>query len=96
LRAAFESALSGRRGELASYGEILNGISMINAQLEGAESLLGNLRGELLALDTSLPPGSLESGLVHLRARVAYFRRSLDEVTRSVETLPQAERLSAR
>jgi hypothetical protein len=96
LRAPFESALAGRRGELASYGEILNGISMINAQLEGAESLLGNLRGELLALDTSLSPGSLESGLVHLRARVAYFRRSLDEVTRSVETLPQAERLPAR
>jgi hypothetical protein len=96
LRAPFESALSGRRGELASYGEILNGISMINAQLEGAESLLSNLRGELLALDTSLSPGSLESGLVHLRTRVAYFRRSLDEVTRSVETLPQAERMPAR
>jgi hypothetical protein len=88
LRAAFESALSGRRGELESYGEILNGISMINAQLEGAESLLSNLRGELLALDTSLSPGSLESSLVHLKTRVAYFRRSLDEVTRSIETLP--------
>ncbi len=96
LRAPFESALAGRRGELASYGEILNGISMINAQLEGAESLLGNLRGELLALDTSLSPGSLESSLVHLKTRVAYFRRSLDEVTRSVETLPAAERLPVR
>ena len=96
LRAPFESALSGRRGELASYGEILNGISMINAQLEGVESLLSNLRGELLALDTSLSPGSLESGLGHLRTRVAYFRQCMDEVTRSVETLPQAERLSAR
>jgi hypothetical protein len=88
LRAPFESALSGRRGELASCGEILNGISMINAQLEGAESLLSNLRGELLALDTSLSPGSLESSLVHLKTRVAYFRRSLDEVTRSIETMP--------
>jgi hypothetical protein len=96
LRAPFESALSGRRGELASCGDILDGISMINAQLEGAESLLGNLRGELLALDTNLSPGSLESGLLHLKERVAYFRRGLDEVTRSVETLPRAERLPAR
>jgi hypothetical protein len=96
LRAPFESALAGRRGELAGYEDILNGISMINAQLEGAESLLSNLRGELLALDTSLSPGSLESSLVHLKTRVAYFRRSLDEVTRSVETLPAAERLPVR
>jgi hypothetical protein len=96
LRAPFETALESRRGELASYGEILNGISMINAQLEGAESLLSNLRGELLALDTGLSPGSLEPSLVHLKERVAYFRRSLDEVTRRVETLPQAERLPAR
>lgn len=96
LRAPFESALSGRRGELASYTDILEGISMINAQLEGAESLLGNLRGELLALDTNLSPGSLESGLVHLKERVAYFRRGLDEVTRSVETLPRTERLPTR
>src|SRR3712207_6445570 len=66
LRAPFESALSGRRGELASCEDILDGISMVNAQLEGAESLLGNLRGELLALDTNLSPGSLEPGLVHL------------------------------
>jgi hypothetical protein len=96
LRAPFETALESRRGELASYGEILNGISMINAQLEGAESLLSNLRGELLALDTGLSPGSLEPSLVHLKERVAYFRRSLDKVTRSVETLPRAERLPAR
>jgi uncharacterized membrane protein len=96
LRAPFESALSGRRGELASCTDILDGISMINAQLEGAESLLGNLRGELLALDTNLSPGSLEPGLVHLKERVAYFRRSLDEVTRSVETLPATERLPVR
>ena len=96
LRAPFESALAGRRGELAGYDDILNGISMINAQLEGAESLLSNLRGELLALDTSLSPGSLESSLVHLKTRVAYFRRSLDEVTRSVQTLPTPERLPVR
>jgi chromosome segregation ATPase len=96
LRAPFESALSGRRGELASCGDILDGISMVNAQLEGAESLLGNLRGELLAVDTNLSPGSLESGLVHLKERVSHFRRGLDEVTRSVETLPVTERLPAR
>jgi hypothetical protein len=93
LRVPFESALSGRRGELASCGDILDGISMINAQLEGAESLLSNLRGELLALNTGLSPGALESGLVHLKERVAYFRQSMDEVTRSVETLPATERL---
>lgn len=96
LRAPLESALAGRREELASGEGILDGISMINAQLEGAESLLGNLRGELLALDTNLSPGSLEPGLVHLKERVAYFRRSLDEVTRSVETLPTTQRLSVR
>jgi hypothetical protein len=96
LRAPFESALSGRRGELASCGDILDGISMINAQLEEAESLLSNLRGELLVLDTGLSPGSLESGLVHLKERVSHFRRSLDEVTRRVETLPVTERLPAR
>jgi len=96
LRAPLETALEGRRGELAGCGEILNGISMINAQLEGAESLLNNLRGELLALDTAPSPGSLEPDLLHLKERVAYFRHSLDEVTRSVETLPQAERLPAR
>jgi hypothetical protein len=96
LRAPFESALLGRRGELASCGDILDGISMINAQLEGAESLLSNLRGELLALNTGLSPGALESGLFHLKERVAYFRRGLDEVTRSVETLPATERLPIR
>lgn len=89
LRGPFESALNGRRDELSTYGALLDGISMINAQLEGAESLLGGLRGELLAMDTSLAPGSLESGLVRLKERVAYFRQSLDEMTRSVETLPK-------
>ncbi len=96
LRRPFESALQGRRGELASCEDILDGISMINAQLEGAESLLSNLRGELLALNTGLSPGALESGLVHLKERVAYFRQGLDEVTRSVETLPATERLPIR
>jgi chromosome segregation ATPase len=90
LRAPLERALSGRRGELASCKDILEGISMINAQLEDAESLLSNLRAELLALDTSLSPGSLEPGLAHLKERVSYFRRSMDEVRRSVEALPVA------
>ena len=96
LRAPFEAALEGRRGELDGYGDILNGISMINAQLESAESLLGNLRGELLAVDNRLAPGSLEPGLRQLKERVAYFRRGLDEVTRSVESLPATERMAAR
>ena len=96
MRAPFESALAGRRGELAGYDDILGGISMINAQLESAESLLGNLRGELLALDDSLVSGSLDPGLAQLKERIAYFRRGLDEVTRRVETLPATERMSAR
>lgn len=93
---AFESALDGRRGELENYEDILNGISVINAQLEGAESLLGNLRGELLALDDSLVSGGLDPGLAQLKERIAYFRRGLDEVTRRVETLPATERMPAR
>jgi hypothetical protein len=98
LRAPFESALDGRRGELASCEDILDGISMINAQLEDTECLLSNLRGELLALDTSLSPGTLDPGLAQLKSRVAYFRQSMDEVARSVESLPAAtrERLPAR
>ena len=98
LRAPLESALSGRRGELASSKGLLDGISLINAQLEDAESLLSSLRGELLALDTSLSPGSLDPGLAQLQSRVAYFRQSMHEVRRSVETLPAAttERLLAR
>jgi hypothetical protein len=96
LRVPFETALEGRRGELASCDEVLNGISMINAQLEGAESLLGNLRAELLAVDTSLSPGSIEPSLVHLKERVAYFRRGLDELTRRVDTLPATEQLPSR
>lgn len=100
LRVPFENALAGRRGELEGYEEALSGISMINAQLEGVESLLGNLRSELLALDTSLAPRSLESGLAHLKERVAYFRRSMDEVARNVDYLSKpdtvTEELSAK
>jgi hypothetical protein len=96
MRATFESALEGRRGELAGYGAVLGGISMINAQLESAESLLGNLRGELLALDDSLVSGPQAPGLARLKERIAYFRHGLDEVTRSVETLPATERMPTR
>jgi hypothetical protein len=88
LRASFEAALEGRRGELEAHEQIPGAIGMINAQLEGIESLLGNLRGELLALDASPTALSPESGLVGLKQRVAYFRRSLDEVKRSVDRLP--------
>jgi len=96
MRAPFESALEGRRGELAGYEDVLGGISMINAQLEGAESLLGNLRAELLALDDNLVSGPQDPGLARLKERIAYFRHGLDEVTRHVETLPATERMSAR
>src|SRR5215204_5823006 len=88
LRASFEAALEGRRGELEAHEQIPRAIGMINAQLEGIESLLGNLRGEMLALDASPTTLSPESGLVGLKQRVAYFRRSLDEVKRSVDRLP--------
>lgn len=87
LRASFRAALEGRRGELAACDGMPEAISVINAQLEGIESMLGNLRGDLLALDPSLSPYALESGLVGIKERVAYFRRSLDEVTRSAEEL---------
>ena len=98
LREPLESALSGRRGELATSKDMLDGISMINAQLEDAECLLSNLRGELLALDTSLSPGALEPGLAQLQSRVAYFRQSMDEVMRSVKSVPPvtSEKLPAR
>ncbi|QIN84695.1 hypothetical protein GBA63_20105 [Rubrobacter tropicus] len=96
LRTSFEAALEGRKEELAGYGDILDGISMINAQLESAESLLGNLRGELLAVDNRLSSGPLDPRLQQLKERVAYFRRGLDEVTRSVESLPATERMAAR
>ena len=90
LRRQLEFALAGRREELEGVEMLCNGISVINAQLEGAESLLANLRGELLALDPSLSPSALESGLVHLKERVAYFRRSLDQVARTVDPLDEA------
>ena len=96
MRAPFESALEGRRGELAGYQDVLDGISMINAQLESAESLLGNLRAELLALDDNLISSPQDPGLARLKERIAYFRHGLDEVTRRVETLPATERMSAR
>ncbi|MGF1470150.1 MAG: hypothetical protein ACFB50_00225 [Rubrobacteraceae bacterium] len=98
LRTPFEAALASRREELAGYDDILSGISVINAQLEGVESLLGNLRGELLSIDTSLSPRSVEPGLVQLKERISYFRRSLDEVTRTVDHLPNnvTEELSTK
>ena len=99
LRTAFENALAGRRGELAGYEEVLDGIGAINAQLEGVESLLSNLRGELLAIDSGAVSGSVESGLLRLREQVAYYRKGLDEVKRSVDRLPEAtttERMTAR
>lgn len=88
LKASFKTALEGRRGELASYEEVPQAIGMINAQLEGIESLLGNLRGELLALDTSPTALAAEPRLVGLKRRISYFRRSLEEVKRSVDRLP--------
>ena len=87
LRASFEATLESRRGELAVYDEIPRAIGLINGQLESIESLLGNLRGELLAVDPSITPLALEPKLVSLKDRVAYFRRSLEEVNRSTERL---------
>lgn len=88
LHATFESALAGRRGELDGYGDMLNGISLVNAQLEGAESLLGSLRGDLLTLDSSMTPYALDSGLMRLKERVALFKKSFDEVSYAVEAIP--------
>ncbi len=85
LRASFEAALAGRRGELAAIDAVPTAIGTINAQLEGIEGLLSNLRGELLALDPGLSPHALESGLVAIKERVSFFRRGLDEATRSLE-----------
>lgn len=85
LRASFEAALEGRRGELAAIDAVPEAIGTINAQLEGIEGLLGNLRGELLALDPGLSPYALESELVAIKERVSFFRRGLDEATRSLE-----------
>lgn len=98
LRAPLERALANRREQLAGYGDVLSGISVINAQLEGVESLLGNLRGELLAIDKGLSPRSMEPELAQIKERISYFRHSLDEVTRAVDHLPAptTEELSAR
>ena len=96
LRASFEAALEGRRGELAAIDAIPAAIGTINAQLEGIEGLLRNLRGELLALDQGLSPHALESGLVAIKERVSYFRRGLDEATRSLEEKRLPEEASAR
>ncbi len=88
LRSTFENALAGRRGELDGYGAMLSGISVVNAQLEGAESLLGSLRGDLLTLDPSMAPYALDSGLMRLKERVALFKKSFDEVSCAVEAIP--------
>lgn len=89
-RKPFESALASRRRELEGYDEILEGIGAINAQLESAESLLSNLRGEMLSVDSGLIPGSPgDNGrLERLREQVSRFRSSLNEVSRSVDDLP--------
>lgn len=92
LRKPFESALVSRRRELEGYDGILDGIGAINAQLESTESLLSNLRGELLSVDAGLASGSLGEGrLEHLREQVSRFRRSLGEVSRSVDEPSEGE-----
>jgi hypothetical protein len=96
LRASFEAALEGRRGELAACDGMPRAIGAVNAQLESIESMLGNLRGDLLSLDPSLSPYALESGLVSIKERVAYFRRSLDEVNRSLDGIGPTEELTER
>ncbi len=88
LRTTFENALAGRRGELDGYEDMLNGISLVNAQLEGAESLLGSLRGDLLTLDAGMSPYALDSGLMRLKERVAMFKKSFDEVSYAVDAIP--------
>lgn len=83
LRARFEAALEGRRGELRALEDVPRAVSAINAQLEGVEGLLGNLRADLLALDAD--PGGRFSGtaqLAEIKERVAYFKRGLEEVSR--------------
>jgi hypothetical protein len=47
-------------------------------------------------VDNRLSSGPHDPGLRQLKERVAYFRRGLDEVTRSVESLPDTERMAAR
>ncbi|AHY45379.1 Hypothetical Protein RradSPS_0096 [Rubrobacter radiotolerans] len=88
LRQTFEVTLAGRRDELSGYEEMLDGISLINAQLESAESLLSNLRGDLLTLDGGLSPALAGSGLARLKERVSLFKRSLDEVRYALRDVP--------
>ncbi|WP_273886675.1 hypothetical protein [Rubrobacter naiadicus] len=83
LRGSFEEALAGRREELAVREELLAGVSTLNARLEGFESLLGSLCGELLALDEGGVSGHPD--LARLRKRISYFRRSLDEIARPMD-----------
>lgn len=85
LRATFENALAGRREELEGFRDMRNGISLINAQLEHAESLLASLRGDLLTLDMNRSPGVSGSDLARLKERVSLFKRSLDEVAFAVD-----------
>jgi len=90
LRARFEAALEGRRGELRALEEVPKAVSAINAQLEGVEGLLGNLRADLLALDAD-PAGRLSGSaqLVDIKERVAYFKRGLEEVSRRSSALAE-------
>jgi hypothetical protein len=71
-------------------------IGAVNAQLESIESMLGNLRGDLLSLDPGLSPYALESGLVSIKERVAYFRRSLDEINRGLDGMGPTDELTER
>jgi hypothetical protein len=96
LRASFEAALEGRRGELAACDGMPRAIGAVNAQLESIESMLGNLRGDLLSLDPGLSPYALESGLVSIKERVAYFRRSLDEINRGLDGMGPTDELTER
>ncbi|MGI8649043.1 MAG: hypothetical protein ACR2KW_01500 [Rubrobacter sp.] len=91
IRQTFETTLAGRRSELENCGEMLDGISLINAQLESAESLLSNLRGDFLTLDTSLSSDMTGAGLARLRERVSLFKRSLYEVRHTLDEMPDPD-----
>ncbi|WP_273843839.1 hypothetical protein [Rubrobacter calidifluminis] len=83
LREAFEETLAGRREEMAVREELLAGVSSLNARIEGFESLLGGLCGELLTLDEGVASGRPD--LARIKRRISYFRRSLDEITRQMD-----------
>ncbi|WP_119070227.1 hypothetical protein [Rubrobacter indicoceani] len=89
VRQTFETTLAGRQSELDGLGEMLDGINLINAQLESAESLLANLRGDFLTLDTTLSSGRTGAGLARLKERVNLFKRSLDEVKYVLSDVPE-------